>query len=230
MNPLKGMASFHFDLVALRQSRRSAVSIAPLKHVSQFAYDPDVFQGIFGNGKFARAMSMDCWKWGVFLHEPQITRGLCHVINETHCDANLLSTAINRVGVPREKLINVTRWDFIAENNKIDIIARGYDILNTVVVSIIIEAKIRHHITNGQLSKYYKTDVGGGDCYYIVLAPNRSVMKSLRGSQFNIWNFVSWRRFIHVILQSGLTESSEDLAAFFGILLHQIEVQNNGGR
>ena len=155
----------------------SKILASPLRNRSVVPpYDPAPFRHLFDLGRDNHCFDSDSHQWARF-HEPQITSGLCHFLDDGGFDARvdralaIYRAAANCAGgaFRRIEANEVADLEIIpeadtntagekrgrkrAERGRIDILV-SFELDDGTRTGVAIEAKFDHHLTPGQLKKY----------------------------------------------------------------------------
>ena len=155
----------------------------------------DVLENVFGPFGEGHAFNAFCPDWGIRLQEPQVTHGLRHLLDR---GTGQLRAGRIRVFLEALKIPNLPdnttleRAKVFTERDRIDLeihFPSGNAGCDRVVI---VEAKLQHRLSPGQLKKYYELRRGHNpDCRIIGLTPG--VAKGLKGRQVRKWQVLLWR-------------------------------------
>jgi hypothetical protein len=156
--------------------------------------------------------SVPPYSWAAF-HEPQITKGIAHFLSiGTGLQRRLRIYAFLRAlrvpGLPNDAE-SLKTVEAIAEQGRIDL-----KVLATttggVRIGAVIEAKLGHKITSGQLPKYKKLSLAAADELLLcVVAPGgtKSSRRALKKNES--WQFHTWRSVL-LALEEHLPAQADD--------------------
>lgn len=170
------------------------------------------------------------------LQEPQITKGLVHFLAdgsfaERAARSLALLKAVNRTTEPGAKVLTLN----VCEVSRMRVYAEGpasrRQRIDIVVIvqsndgkrfGAIIEAKVGHHVTDGQLATYQLAAskppylLAPENTSFVVIAPSRSTgtVRQLRRNP--AWRFLAWRSFIPSLCKelAKLNCDNEDFRRF----------------
>lgn len=179
----------------------------------------DALEGVFGqfhtNHAF-RALRPD---WGIDLTEPMATRGLAHLLNRGSGDlrAQRIRAFLTALKIPRlPDDYALAEAKVYSEKDHIDleIHFHGDDGHETAVL---VEAKLGHTLTAGQLKRYYgKRSRFDRQCRIVGLTPEAG--DGRKGTQNQIWQVVLWRDLWLAFERQRPDEDDGQLAAFMAWL------------
>lgn len=151
--------------------------------------------------------------WTSF-HEPQLTRGLAHFLSvgstgqrRARVHAFLKATGAERLPIKADSLC---QCDAVAEEGRIDlkVIATTEHDLK---IGVVVEAKLGHKITTGQLSRYRKLSRGDADDLLLCVVAPSLTTSSRRALRKNAaWQFHTWRTLLLGLEENLPVEADDD--------------------
>ncbi len=162
---------------------------------------PTVLHAVFATDRPDHAFLQDPLRWGFGLTEPMATKTLARLLSAGHSEtrAKRIHAFLQALGLPEDcaSLRALESCRIFAEQDRIDLKLVWIDDANRDVV-VIVEAKLGHKITDGQLSGYrkavkalHKTDPFAS----ILLTLDDGVLSALHPQQRKLWKQVDWRTF-----------------------------------
>lgn len=192
--------------------------------------NPQVFDEIFGTSRSDHAFAAPKIDWGIRLSELQATKTLAKFLEggANPVRAYRIAAFLKALGVDDVTADELHHSKVIAEQNRIDLQIRwpkpeGGENL------VIVEAKLDHKVTIGQLGKYRKKTKQNNGLHadrYILIAIHEHAKRGLKGQQHNIWQFVSWRDLWLKFEKHRPEEADLNLAIFMHTLWHRIRGLN----
>lgn len=156
---------------------------------------------IYGLARSDHSFDAPTIDWGIKLTEPNATRGIAHLLNRSSGDVRAKRVraffcAIKSRYVPT--MVEARSAIVEAEKNRIDLILKYKKTGESKYLALIVEAKFEHIITEGQLSNYRQTiqadkHIDFKRTQWVILGPDVSSMRGLKGKQAKIWKFVAWQ-------------------------------------
>ena len=192
-------------LALMGDSRSDAVSVAIRKGNLRFVGTPEWSRGVSAlESAFALRQRLHLFRaepsvtWAMFT-EPQLTKGFAHFLN-----ADLPTARTERVRALLKALgaarliddigeVTVTAEAAISGNKRIDLLIEWQD-SSRQNYAVVIEAKLGHHITAGQLSAYRKhlRKIPNERRRLVVVSPRRT-RRTDRSLQLNPdWRWMAW--------------------------------------
>ena len=179
----------------------------------------ETLEGLFGefhtNHAF-RALRPD---WGIDLTEPMATRGLAHLLNRGSGElrAQRIRAFLGALKIPRlpdDQTLAEAKVYSEKDHIDLEIHFHGDEDRETAVL---VEAKLSHTLTTGQLKRYYgKRSRFVRQCRIVGLTPEAGGGR--KGMQNQIWQMVLWRDLWLAFEKQRPDEDDGQLATFMAWL------------
>ena len=219
---------------AMTRSRvLGALRLAPsLTQPRTVDLNQDVLEIVFGSFGPDHAFHSFTPDWGIELSEPQATRGLAYLLGR---GSGKLRAARIRAFLEALKVPNLPddgileRAKVLAEQDRIDLEIRFPAAPNDRLRVVIVEAKFRHQLTEGQLRSYRNARLNDAfvpepDCRIVGLTPEAG--RGRRGRQIHQWPVLPWRDVWLQFEKRRPRETDAQLATFMSWLWHRIGALN----
>jgi len=188
---------------------------------------PEVLHAIFATNRPDHAFDQEPLRWGFGLTEPMATRTLAMFLSAGSVEMRALriSAFLQAIGIPEDCASPnaLQRCRVVAEEDRIDLklVWKGDDGKDIVVI---IEAKLGHEVTEGQLSGYraiIRRSHGCAPISSVLLTLDNSACAALKGMQRRIWRQVDWRNFWLRFERLRPIEHNPSLQMFLNTLWHR---------
>ncbi|MCY3793938.1 MAG: hypothetical protein OXG51_06125 [Gammaproteobacteria bacterium] len=188
----------------------------------------EVLEKLFGRFAPGHAFLEFNPDWGIEPTEPMATRALAHLLGRGRgkLKAERIHAFLEALKIPDLPMIrgdhSLKQAKVHSEVNRIDLEIR-FQTTPGVKRVVLIEAKFRHHITQGQLRTYYEArkNYDRRDCRIVGLTSDAG--KGRRGKQIQVWPIVLWRDLWLRFEQRRPYETDGQLAAFMAWLWQRID-------
>lgn len=160
------------------------------------------------------ALSLPAPDWGFQLTEPQATYGLAHMIDGR---PTRMLGLLNGLKVTETE--QVEQATIIAEEDRVDLLIRMGN------RAIIVEAKFGHHVTDGQLSNYWKKISRSAKPEGILLLIDPDDAPELHHAQKKHWRIISWAEMLLGLeraMKDNSTEDDDDFRLFRRLVWERI--------
>lgn len=186
-----------------------------------------VLDPVFGLNRSDHAFASPRIEWASRLTEPQATRTLAKLLSEgpVAIRARRIAAFLKALGLDDVSPDDLFSSDVIAERDHIDL-QISWPRREGGKSVVIVEAKLDHKLTRGQLSGYHqvtrKNHRGANITSILLGLHGATTRRGLKGRQHGIWKFVSWRGLWLQFEKHRPEENNPNLSIFLHTLWHRI--------